>query len=239
MTVQPNPIASPRPAVNPAPTANRYTAEQINYFLEVALGSEFGTSNGPIRKWNGPIRIRVTGRPSAEDLRSLQAVIRDVNSLAQGISLSLDNNNSNVEIVFAPESEFNRYEPNYEPTNMGFFWTWWNQDTLNRARILISTTGVTQQERSHLIREELTQSLGLMQDSYRYPDSIFYQGWTDPTQYSAIDRALISMLYSPQVRPGMTRAQVRQVLQTLTVSPPVATSDRPLDFSLDRARTQP
>ncbi|MBD2088871.1 DUF2927 domain-containing protein [Microcoleus sp. FACHB-1515] len=232
---EPSPIASPRPTVSPTPTA-RYTTEQINYFLEIALGAEFGSSDAVIRKWNAPIRIRVTGRPTSEDMRSLQAVIRDLNGLVQGTSLSIDNNNSNVEMVFAPESEFRRYEPNYQPTNMGFGWIWWNQNTLNRARILISTTGITQQERSHLIREELTQSLGLMQDSYRYPDSMFYQGWTDPTQFSAIDRTVISMLYRPEIRAGMTRSQVVRVLQSLNVAAPTATapatSNQPLDFSL-------
>lgn len=237
-----SPIASPRPVVSP--TSNRYTTEQINYFLEVALGAEFGSSDAVIRKWNAPIRIRVTGTPTAEDLRSLQTVVRDLNSLVQGISLAIDSNNSNVEIVFAPESEFRRYEPNYQPTNMGFGWIWWNQNTLNRARILISTTGVTQQERSHLIREELTQSLGLMQDSYRYSDSMFYQGWTDPTQFSAIDRAIISMLYRPEIRAGMTRSQVVQVLRSLNVAAPTAitpaTSGQPLDFSLrENERSRP
>ena len=237
-------IAPPQPTRPAAHSAERYTTEQINYFLEVALGAEFGSSDAVIRKWNAPIRIRVTGTPTAEDLRSLQTVVRDLNGLVQGISLAIDSNNSNVEIVFAPESEFQRYEPNYQPTNMGFGWIWWNQNTLNRARILISTTGVTQQERSHLIREELTQSLGLMQDSDRYSDSMFYQGWTDPTQFSAIERAIISMLYRPEIQAGMTRSQVVQVLQAISAATPTAiapaTSGQPLDFSLsdrDRGRS--
>lgn len=241
VTVRPNPSVRPTPAVNPTPTANRYTTEQINYFLEIALGSEFGGS-APIRKWNEPIRIRVTGNPTLADRQSLQAVINDLNRLVQGISLTIDNNNPNVEVIFAPEPEFRRYEPDYQPTNLGFFWAQWNRDTLNRARILISTTGVTQQERSHLIREELTQSLGLMQDSYRYPDSIFYQAWTDPTQYSSIDQAVISMLYRPEIRPGMTRSQVEAVLRRMPApsrsTSPISTlpsnSNTPLDFSLPR-----
>lgn len=226
------PESSPRPAVN---STARYTTEQINYFLEVALGAEFGSSDAVIRKWNEPVRIRVTGNPMAEDMRSLQTVVRDLNGLVQGISLAIDSTNPNVEIVFAPEAEFRRYEPNYQPTNMGFGWIWWNQNTLNRARILISTTDVTQQERSHLIREELTQSLGLMQDSDRYTNSMFYQGWTDSTQFSAIDRAIISMLYRPEIQVGMTRSQAAQVLRSLSttsIATAPVTRDQPLDFSL-------
>jgi hypothetical protein len=56
-----------------------------------------------------------------------------------------------------------------------------------------------------------------MKDSYRYKDSVFYQGWTSVTQYADIDRALIEMLYRPEIRPGMTKSQVLQVLRTLDV----------------------
>jgi hypothetical protein len=48
----------------------------------------------------------------------------------------------------------------------------------------------------HLLREELTQSLGLFNDSYKYENSIFQQRWTETTEYAPIDRVLIDMLYN-------------------------------------------
>jgi hypothetical protein len=51
-------------------------------------------------------------------------------------------------------------------------------------------------EQKHLLREELTQSLGLVNDSWKYKNSIFYQGWTTTTEYSDIDRELIDILYN-------------------------------------------
>jgi hypothetical protein len=211
-----------------------YTGKQINYFLQVALNSEYGDSEATIKKWDGDINITVFGSPTPEDLRTLQVVIDELNSLVSGIRLQLFSTsnpknqsplhrnphigspNSNLEIYFVPESEFAKYEPNYQPVNYGFFWNWWNDNyAIHRSRVLISTVGVTQQERSHLVREELTQALGLMGDSEQYSDSIFYQGWTETTHYAEIDKALIQMLYRPEIRPGMTRSQVLQVFQTL------------------------
>ena len=190
-----------------------YTPEQISYFLEVAMGSEFGQSTPIVKKWQGPVRIKIYGTPTPEDFSTLQTVIQEIAGLAEGLQLQIVQDNPNMEIYFVPESDFRRYEPNYQPLNYGFFWTHWdNQSTIYNARILITTVGVSQKERSHLIREELTQSLGLMQDSSRYQDSIFFQGWTDPTQYAEIDKALIQMLYRPEIQPGMTRSQVMQVL---------------------------
>jgi hypothetical protein len=190
-----------------------YTPEQISYFLEVAMGNEFGQSTPIVKKWQGPVRIQIHGTPTPEDWQTLQAVIQDIAGLTNGLQLQIVQDNPNMEIYFVPESDFRRYEPNYRPLNYGFFWTHWDErNTIYNARILITTVGVSQKERSHLIREELTQSLGLMQDSSRYQDSIFFQGWTDPTQYAEIDRALIQMLYRPEIQPGMTRSQVMQVL---------------------------
>jgi hypothetical protein len=48
----------------------------------------------------------------------------------------------------------------------------------------------------HLLREELTQSLGLTNDAFDYRESIFYQKWTETTEYAPIDRKLIEMLYN-------------------------------------------
>lgn len=211
-----------------------YTGEQINYFLEVALKSEYGDSEPTIKKWDGDINITVFGSPTPEDLRTLQLVIDELNTLVSRIRLQVisttshknqfilhrnpqsRSHNSNLEIYFVPESEFAKYEPNYQPVNYGFFWNWWNDNyAIHRSKVLISTVGVTQQERSHLVREELTQALGLMGDSEQYSDSIFYQGWTETTHYAEIDKALIEMLYRPEIRPGMTRSQALQVFQTL------------------------
>ena len=54
----------------------------------------------------------------------------------------------------------------------------------------------TMSAKKHLLREELTQSLGLFNDTYDYPESIFYQEWTETNEYAPIDIELISMLYN-------------------------------------------
>ncbi|MBD1805645.1 DUF2927 domain-containing protein [Microcoleus sp. FACHB-SPT15] len=216
-----------------------YTPAQINYFFEIALGSEFGSSNPTIKKWDRDIKIKVNGSPTAEDLKTLQTVLDEINTLTNSIKLQIDAKNPNLEIYFVPESQFAQYEPNYSPVNYGFFWTDWDNDAIYNSRVLISTIGLTQKERSHLIREELTQSLGLMKDSYIYQESIFYQGWTDVTDYSDLDKAVIQMLTLPEIRPGMTKSQVLEVLQKLEAKKePISNcgtsdADPALDFSVD------
>jgi hypothetical protein len=204
----------PRPATLHAQTLYRTDRSvAIDYFLEVALGSEFGNNAPQIKKWVEPLRIKVHGSPTPEDRRILRSVMQELNALTN-LDWRFDSTNPNVNIYFVPESEFHQYEPNYIPVNYGFFWTWWKNYEIYQATILISTTEITQRQRAHIIREELTQSLGLMRDSERFSDSIFFQEWTDVTEYSELDRAVISMLYRPEVRPGMSKEELLDVLRT-------------------------
>jgi hypothetical protein len=188
--------------------------EEIDYFVTVALGVEYGTSEPTVKKWTRDLLIEVSGDPTAEDRATLDGVVAELNALQDQVRLELVDGLGNVEMIFAPEAEFSRLEPNYQPTNYGFFWVNWDSaDEIYRARILISSDGVEQGERSHLIREELTQSLGFMRDSIQYPDSIFYANRSEVAEYAAIDETLIKLLYSAAIVPGMAEAEVRAVLQ--------------------------
>ncbi|MGC1244917.1 MAG: DUF2927 domain-containing protein, partial [Spirulinaceae cyanobacterium] len=179
--------------------------EEAEYFELIAFGNEFVTNPQTqyVRKWNEDIRIKVMGSPTQEDWQTLQIVINELNQLVGDIQIALDNQNHNLEIYFIPQEKFSQYEPNYVPGNLGFFFIWWNSNLeINRGKILISTNQVTQIERSHIIREELTQSLGLMNDAWTYPDSIFYQDWTEVNQFSELDKVVIRILYSPKIKTG-------------------------------------
>ncbi len=195
-------------------SSNNYSQKQIDYFTEIALGAEFGDEIPVIKKWTNDIRIKVKGEPTEEDLQAITAIIGDLNKLISGIKIKQVAKKENLTITFSPESGFSEVDPNYVPINYGFFWALWHDDdyVIYEARILISTTELTQKERSHLIREELTQSLGLMNDSKKYNDSIFYQDWTTVTEFSEIDRAVIKLLYLKKIKPGMSKQQVLNVL---------------------------
>ena len=54
----------------------------------------------------------------------------------------------------------------------------------------------------HLLREELTQSLGLGNDSPQYIESIFQSAWTTTTSYSMLDKDVIRLLYHPEMNIG-------------------------------------
>lgn len=193
---------------------NNFTQEEIEYFTEIALGAEFGDEIPVIKKWTNDIRIKIIGKPTEADMQTINSIISDLNYLIGGIKIKLIDKKGNLTITFPPENQFKAIDQNYVPTNYGFFWALWHDDNfvIYNASILVSSAGITQQERSHLIREELTQSLGLMNDSNKFKDSMFYQEWTDVTDYSEMDRAVIKLLYLKKIKPGMSKEQVLGVL---------------------------
>ena len=80
----------------------------------------------------------------------------------------------------------------------------------------IARTNLTEQK--HLLREELTQSLGLARDSQKYSESIFQSAWTTTMEYALIDRDLIRLLYHPDMSIGLNETQVEVVLKEILSS---------------------
>lgn len=188
-------------------------SEALAYLTEIGFGSEYGEAEAVVRKWHrSPLTLHISGTPTPEDRQVVSQVMAELTELTE-IEWT-DQPDADIVMRFLPEAQFSQVEPNYRPVNYGYFWVRWDGQTMTEASILISTTDITQAQRSHLIREELTQVFGLMRDSYRYPDSIFYQDWTETQEYAPIDREVIRMLYCPEVRHGMSASALRDALAT-------------------------
>lgn len=120
---------------------------------------------------------------------------------------------ADIELHFVPRTAFATYIPSVVDGNIGYFAAYWNSSgEITRAVALVSTDA-DQAERIHCIREEITQALGPMKDSYWYPDSMFYQPWSLTSRFSEMDKAIVHALYRPEVRPDMSEAEVRQALK--------------------------
>lgn len=198
------------PATDNAPTIR--PGEALDYFTEVAFGSEFGDGAREIRKWAVDPKISVHGNPNRADLATLNKVVTELNEIIGSINIEVVEVGGNVDLHFAPERQFAAIEPSVVPGSSGFFWMWWEGGgTITNGRVLVSTD-VHQPLRNHIIREEVTQMLGLMNDSFSYSDSIFYERPSMVQSYSVLDEHLIEMLYRPEITVGMNVDQARAVI---------------------------
>lgn len=214
-------IPEPKPAVE----LTDFQEEAIAYSKEVALGFEFGSASPITRKWEEPMRIYVSGYAEGPLYSTLQNVRNEINSLvSDGFELELvaDSLESNFHIFFGKAGDYVVRYPNqkeYVKSNYGLFSVFWNgRNEINRGHMYVDTERADSRAQHHLLREELTQSLGLAKDSDKYPDSIFQQSYTYTDEYSEMDKELIRLLYHPEMTTGLTEIEVDVLLRSIYTS---------------------
>jgi hypothetical protein len=176
-----------------------HSVESKEYFNEIALKSEFKGNMKNVLKWTSDMKIYVDGNKKGYLIDELKRIVSELNDIIDPIEIKIVNSKSesNYIVYFGNyqnlKNDYKIYYPELLENNYGYFEIMPNNSGLMYVDIT-RTSNVDAQK--HLLREELTQSLGLVNDSYRYPESIFYQGWTTTTEFAPIDRELIDMLYN-------------------------------------------
>lgn len=185
-----------------------YTNEEIAYLLEIGLNHDTMFAEPYVSRWIVPQVISLAGRPTEQDLLTLNDVVSDLNALTPEIPIVIDSVRPNVEIFFITRAAFSALFPDYpypaySHTNLSLTFG-------QQASILIATDSTTQSERDSYLRRELARSLGLLNTSSKYPNSIFYADWSpgESLPYSYLDRTIIRMLYSSRFSAHMTRDDV-------------------------------
>ncbi|HAS40970.1 MAG TPA: hypothetical protein DCS93_10840 [Microscillaceae bacterium] len=202
--------------------AQKYSPQVKNYFKEIAIGSEYGRGK-KIVKWTRDMKIFVMGDKIPEMEQELDKIIKELNQLVRPIRIQRVYNKSqaNFYVFFGTVGQYlKKVESNagrYARRNLAMFYVYYGrQGTVTKGSMYVDTyTMKAKNTRKHLLREELTQALGLMNDSYKYPSSVFYQKFSRSTRYTKIDKQIIRLLYSNQIKPGMSRQQVEQALRNL------------------------
>lgn len=192
------------------------------YYLDIALGSEFGTISPVVRKWSSNMKVFLSDTTSQELQNEFEKIRSEINALSSLIQVErvATIEESNFEIYLTGRQRYVNDKPETAELavdNWGLFWIYWqNGSQIYRGHMYVDIERTTELIcQKHLLREELTQALGLMRDSYDYDNSMFYQNWTCGTEYASIDEKVIAYHLHPDMKPGMTRSQARQVLLNL------------------------
>lgn len=196
--------------------------EVIQYFKEVSLGFEYGNAPKTTFKWLSPMKIWVGGdKQNTFLLEELSKTIAELNALATDgfyIQLTDDTLQSNCYIFLGSKHEFLDRFPDAASTlnaNYGLFNVWIHQHQIIKARIFVDTYQPTLNQQKSTLKEELTQALGFGKDSPHYANSIFYETPEDggfALEYSDLDLEIISLLYHPDMKVGLTEGMVNLIL---------------------------
>ncbi len=194
----------------------------IRYWADIACYGEFSSDHdGYVKKWGtDEIRIFVDGDPTDRDMKVIKRHLKQLNSVPHLPELVLTNDADDADTVMMFDSYDNLLD-NYdffEENSNGMFNISWSGDpepfSIYKGDILIATD-IEQRIRDHVIVEELTQHLGLMDDSYEFRTSIFQQAVSPSPAPNELDWLVIEMHHRPEIEPGMETDEAMQILADL------------------------
>ena len=182
-------------------------AETKAFYEEVTGLSEFTEKGGEKffqRKWNGviPFAIWSVGNNIVDLKKEIARLLPELNIYMETAQFVPAKSAEDVKfwIILGDEEVFLKLRPVAEPylaDNYGLFWCNWDKNS-----VMTSCTTYVDTERAedpalqkHLLREEITQALGLMNDSPQFSDSMFYSRFSLTSQFSYRDVWSIYELY--------------------------------------------
>jgi hypothetical protein len=185
----------------------------VRQFEAVTFESEFGGAHraGRLIKWQGPVVIRLRGLTTEQIRREVErhvAELRYLSGLPIEVLAEHDGRPANVTIDFSNSRGATRFEPGAPCRaviyDRGF--------VITRAEIFIAPAPADL--RRHCIAEEITQSLGLANDSRVIRDSIFNDSSRRPS-LAPWDALMVRMLYDPRLEPGAGKAAVMPLVREM------------------------
>ncbi len=191
-----------------------------DYFDDIVFGSEFkgdASPPGVISRWSGTVAISLQGRATKELVKTAST---HLNHLAKLTGLKFrqvkrDDPAPGISLVFVKRAEMNIIKGPGIPSALveklassgGCYFIAFHKppEKIIKAIIVVNVERTADALTSCLL-EELTQSLGLPNDSNNYRPSIFSDS-DRLLQLSRHDEILLRTLYDPRLKAGLSRTE--------------------------------
>ena len=233
-------------SVPPAPV--RSNNDLAIDFIELSFQMESGRKLPVLTRFETPITVRVTGRPSATLMPDLQSLITRLRNEAQ-IDISYTTaQQASITIQAVSRADIRQVLPQaacFVAPNVASIdeyrkkrrkpATNWTLLEERRKLAIFLPNDASPQEVRDCLHEELAQALGPLNDLYRLPDSVFNDDNVH-TVLTGFDMLILRTYYDPALRSGMTRGQVAAALPGILARTNPAGVHRPARFA---TRTPP
>lgn len=232
-------------AVDPSPAAR--SADALGQdFLDLSFGLESGRALPVFSRFEGAITLAMTGEVPASAVSDLQRLLTRLRVEA-GLDITppQPGAEASITIAFHPRSRLQRLAPEaacFVVPNVSSLTEygrlrgtravdWTEVHARTRAAIFIPTDSSPQEVRDCL-HEEMAQAMGPLNDLYRLSDSVFNDDNFNSV-LTGFDMQMLRITYAPELRSGMSRAEVASLLPGITArltgagSPPTGTAPTP------------
>lgn len=193
-------------------------------FNEVALHSEYVAGEQVVRKWQQPVKVWLVHHADQADKHTklTHYHLRHLSRITgHPISFAANAAEANMTVIFSQSAQWHQEvaqvssnksrQPPADAMCM-FGLTLDAQNAIKRAWVVIPVDHAN--ERGLLVScivEEITQAMGLPNDSEKVYPSVFNDK-TPESLLTGLDALLLKMLYLPAIKPGMRAGQVQPIL---------------------------
>lgn len=196
-------------------------ADIVDYYCRVGLTSEFTNGNviDYVRKWQLPIYYTVNGTPNEDDIALIERLVSALNQVDGFPGMypaDSEGDSANFIMMFLDYDEYKAASLAAVGTELtdGYSSIWFMGGDITQAEIGVCND-LTRTNKNHVILEEIIQALGLQNDTYDYPESLFYQGYNEPQWPCELDWFLVRFLYHPEITPMMKEPVVRMTAELI------------------------
>ena len=188
------------------------------HVLSVLTSNEYGSRRRYTVRWPDSPSLAVVGGSDAHRQLAF-ALAAELSAAIAPLAINIvdDPSDAQIRLYFDDHAALTaiarREGFEFIPGNAGLFWGWWDaRGRLSRMVILIQDRWAADDPfMQHLLLEEMTQSLGLMNDSPRFPESVVYEtplSSGSATTLGELDMRTLTLLYS--LKPGSRKCRVKR-----------------------------
>lgn len=210
-----------------ADVAGRPSVDRIAALFEsVVFGSEIDPRLASIvvAKWQGPVRLAVQGKPKPRHLDFLRRHAAMLSGLT-GLSIEPveEREGANVNVVFVPRAQMSKVRIGGVPEDLirhlagpggCYFVSWQKPPGTIIGAVIVANTDRDIAEINHCLLEELTQSLGMPNDTDILRPSIF-SDHDKLTDLSRSDAVIVRTLYDPRLKAGTPKAEALRIIPAI------------------------
>jgi len=201
-------------------------AQIVEGFFKIALAAEYRVAGrvDAIRKYDGPVRVHIESRARPDRRQQIAEVVADIRARVKNLDIAVidDRSAANLAVTLVRNRDLTRtltafygrqrsshIQRSLDPQCLSSFH---KDDTLR----IVNSNVVLVVDAGEFIfydcaYEELLQALGPINDDSSVPWTMF----NDRVQkgfFGLYDQYLLNLLYHPRVRPGMTKAELRDLI---------------------------
>ncbi|MEM6479238.1 MAG: DUF2927 domain-containing protein [Pseudomonadota bacterium] len=206
------------------PPVLRSNTDIARDFLDLSFKMESGRELEILTRFEGPISLRVVGEAPISLAPDLGRLLQRL-KLEAGLNITITRDESaNINIVPLPKAKMQkavpgaacfvvpnvRDWPDFKNARRSARVDWARLGRREQVAIFVPSDAAPQELRDCL-HEEIAQALGPLNDLYRLPDSVFNDD-NIHTVLTGFDMLILKAYYSPEMRNGMTQAEVRAAL---------------------------